>query len=142
MLIRIGYLLICILLSLNTLAQQKVLKGIIKDAHSDERIPFASIEFKHQKSGKLSDSAGSFRFVFNDWPTDTLVITYVGYQSFLLPIDSTLRQKAVNNVIDISILLERGKFEAVVVRKKIDRGLLMWKRIVKHKPKNDRARAK
>jgi hypothetical protein len=140
MLRRTGLLLICILLSLSTLAQQKVLKGIIKDAHSDERIPFASIEFKHQKSGKLSDSAGTFSFHFNEWPNDTIVITYVGYENFLLPIDSNLLQKAKNNVIDISILLERAKYEAVVVKKKIDRGLLMWKRIVKNKPKNDRYR--
>jgi hypothetical protein len=140
MLIRTGYLLICILLSLSTLAQTKVLKGIIKDAHSDERIPFASIEFKHQKSGKLSDSAGSFRFHFNEWPKDTLVISYVGYQPFQLAIDSLLIQRASNNVIDISILMERGKYEAVVVKRKIDRGLLMWKRIVRHKPKNDRYR--
>ena len=140
MLIRTGYLLICILLSLSTLAQTKVLKGFIKDAHSDERIPFASIEFKHQKSGKLSDSAGTFTFHFNEWPKDTLVISYVGYQPFLLAIDSLLVKRASNNVVDISILMERGKYEAVVVKRKIDRGLLMWKRIVRHKPQNDRYR--
>lgn len=140
MLIRTGTLLICILLNLSTLAQTKILKGIIKDAHSDERIPFASIQFKNQKNGKLSDSAGTFRFHFNEWPKDTLEISYVGYQPFLLPIDSLLLSKARNNTIDISILLERGKFEAVIVKRKIDRGLLMWKRIVKHKPQNDRYR--
>jgi hypothetical protein len=133
-------LLLFLLLTNGALAQTKILKGIIKDAHSDERIPFASLEFKSQKSGKLSDSAGRFIFHFNEWPHDTLMVTYVGYQTFLLPMDSFLLQKTKDNVLDISILMERGKYEAVVVKKKIDRGLLMWKRIVKHKPQNDRYR--
>ncbi len=64
-----------------------------------------------------------------------------GIPGFFLAIDSNLIKRVRNNVIDISILLERGKFTTeVVVRQKIDRGLLMWKRIVKHKPKNDRYR--
>jgi hypothetical protein len=36
--------------------------------------------------------------------------------------------------------MERAKYEAVVVSRKIDRGLLMWRRIVRHKPQNDRYR--
>jgi hypothetical protein len=133
-------LLLLILLTQNTIAQNRILKGIVKDAHSDERIPFASMQFKSLKTGKLSDSAGSFIFRFHEWPSDTLIISYVGYQDFKLPLDSFLLQKAKNNVLDISILMERGKFDAVVVKRKIDRGLLMWKRIVKHKAQNDRYR--
>lgn len=133
-------LVLCLLLAQTVQAQSKVLRGIIQDAHSGERIPFASMQFKAEGTGRLSDSAGGFVFRFNDWPKDTLVITYVGYQDFKLAFDSTLLQKAKNGVIDITILMERGKFDAVVVTRKIDRGLLMWKRIVRHKPKNDRYR--
>ena len=133
-------LLLCLLLFQTGLAQNKILRGVIQDAHSHERIPFASMEFVVNHSGGLSDSAGNFIFRFNDWPRDTLLITYVGYENFLLPIDSNLLKKAAGNIIDITILLERGKFEAVVVSRKIDRGLLMWKRIVRHKPQNDRYR--
>jgi hypothetical protein len=122
-------------------AQVKILRGVIRDIHSLEPVPFASIEFKKTSAGKLSDSAGAFEFRFNQWPTDTLLITYVGYQDFLLAIDSNLVRNAKNNVIDITIQLERGKYAAeVVVRKTIDRGYLMWKRIVKRKPFNDRYR--
>jgi hypothetical protein len=67
-------LLLLILLTQNTIAQNRILKGIVKDAHSDERIPFASMQFKSLKTGKLSDSAGSFIFRFNEWPSDTLII--------------------------------------------------------------------
>ncbi len=121
-------------------AQTKVIKGVIKDAHSDERIPFASISFKNKGSGKLSDSAGNFIFHLDSWPSDTIEVTYVGYKDFILPLDSVV-QRAQGDVLDISILLERGKYAAeVVVKRKIDRGLNMWRRIVRRKPFNDRYR--
>ena len=121
-------------------AQTKIIKGVIKDAHSDERIPFASISFKKGGSGRLSDSAGNFAFRFDNWPSDTIEVTYVGYKDFILPLDSVL-QRAQGDVLDLSILLERGKYAAeVVVKRKIDRGLLMWRRIVRRKPFNDRYR--
>ena len=59
-------LLLCLLLVQFSHAQTKVLRGIIKDAHSDERIPFASLQFKAEKNGKLSDSAGTFVFRFDE----------------------------------------------------------------------------
>jgi hypothetical protein len=73
-------LFICALLTLNVSGQKKFISGIVKDAHSDERIPFASIQFMHSTIGKLSDSAGTFYFYLDEWPSDTLVFTYVGYQ--------------------------------------------------------------
>mgnify|MGYP000485653416 CR=1 FL=1 len=133
-------LLLCLLLVQPALSQSILLKGVIKDAHSDERVPFASMEFQKDKSGKLSDSSGQFAFRFNSWPNDTLIVTYVGYQTFFLPIDSALLATAVDNVIDLTIMLERAKYEAVVVRRTIDRGLLMWRRIVRRKAMNDRYR--
>ncbi|MET0242163.1 MAG: DUF5686 family protein, partial [Flavitalea sp.] len=106
-----------------------------------EGVPFASIEFLKSKAGKLSDSIGAFEFRFNEWPTDSIMVTYVGYQDFFLAIDSNLTKNAKEGVLDITIQLERGKYAAAVtVRKKIDRGYLMWKRIVKRKPFNDRYR--
>jgi hypothetical protein len=119
-------------------SQTKVIKGIIKDIHSDERIPFASMRFIKANSGKLADSAGAFTFRFDKWPNDTLEVTYVGYQDFKFPIDPSLIK---GDTLNISVNMERGKYAAeVVVKRKIDRGLLMWKRIVRRKPMNDRYR--
>ncbi len=135
--------LFCFAISLGSSAQTKIIKGVIKDVHSDERIPFASIQFKKSGSGKLSDSSGNFLFNVNDWPSDTIEVTYVGYQDYILPIDSTLISRAKNNVLELNILLERGKYATeVVVRTKVDRGWLMWRRIVRRKPFNDRYRFK
>ncbi len=135
-----GLLSCLLLLTPSARAQVKVLRGVLRDAHSDERIPFASVELQQLKTGKLTDSAGNFSFTFNEWPQDSLVFSYVGYQTVAIAFDTALLNKARNNVINITVRLERGKYEAVVVSQKIDRGLLMWKRIVKHKPQNDRYR--
>src|SRR4029079_9332629 len=70
-----------------------------------------------------------------------LEVTYVGYQDNLFPIDSAALSRKENNVLDVTIFMERGKYATeVVVKRKIDRGWLMWRRIVRRKPFNDRYR--
>jgi hypothetical protein len=122
-------------------AQSRIISGYVKDALSNERIPFSSVNFINSGAGKLSDSAGNFSFRFDEWPADTLLVTYVGYKDYKLFIGPELLQRAVNNKLDIVIGMDRGKIVAeAIVKRKIDRGYLMWKRIVKHKPENDRYR--
>jgi hypothetical protein len=124
---------LCLRASVN--AQHVQLKGIIKDIHSDERIPFASVQFKKTQFAKLSDSAGNFTFNLAAWPTDTLVISYAGFEDKIIVLDTSLQS------ISLEISMERGKKTTeVVVKGKINRGLLIWKRIVKNKPRNDRTR--
>lgn len=115
--------------------QQKIVFGIVKDAHSDERIPFASIQFLNSPIGKLSDSAGAFSFNLSQWPSDTLMITCVGYQPFKLFIPGT------KDSLTIEIVMERGTFnESVKVKTKVNKGLFLWRKIVEHKSQNDKFR--
>ena len=117
------------------LAAQKTITGIVKDSHSEERIPFASVSFKRSTIGKLTDSAGTFTFHLNNWPSDTLEITCVGYQPFYFPINQA------KDTIITSVPMERGTFnEGVRVRVKVNKGLLVWRKIVRNKPDNDRYR--
>ncbi len=121
--------------SLPLLAQRKIISGVVKDAHSEESIPFASVNFKNTDVGKLSDSAGHFLFSLNKWPSDTLDITCVGYQPFRIVLTSNKDSLSVN------ILLERGTFiEGVQLKTKVNKGLWVWRKIVLHKPDNDRFR--
>jgi hypothetical protein len=125
------------LLFISSNAQTKVLKGIIKDQHSGEQVPFASVYFKKSGIGKLADSAGSFIFHFDKWPSDTLEVSFVGFRTFSYFINPSISSDTIN----LSINLEAGKYDVgVVVTGKVNRGLLMWKRIVKHKPEHDRYR--
>ncbi|HLF46890.1 MAG TPA: DUF5686 family protein [Chitinophagaceae bacterium] len=124
-----------ILLTTVVSGQKKIISGIIKDAHSDERIPFASVQFQNSTIGKLSDSAGSFFFYLNEWPSDTLLITYVGYQPYKLYIRPT------QDSLSIDIVMERGTYnEGAKVKVKINKGLFLWKKIVENKPRNDKFR--
>nr|WP_214460537.1 DUF5686 family protein [Flavihumibacter fluvii] len=137
-------LLLILLAPFFTAAQGKTIRGYVKDKLSDERIPFASLNFIQSHHGRLSDSAGGFTFHYDQWPNDTLEITYVGYRDVKIAINQELVtqfSKDGGQTIDLVISMERGKVTAeVIVKRKIDRGYLMWKRIVKHKPSNDRYR--
>lgn len=113
----------------------KQLFGKIKDSHSDESIPFASIQFQKSGIGKLSDSSGTFIFNLRSWPSDTLMISYAGYEDFILKIDTG------RNKIEVLIKLERKKINnEVVVKSKFSRGYLLWRKVVRNKEKNDRSR--
>jgi Family of unknown function (DUF5686)/CarboxypepD_reg-like domain len=117
------------------MAQRKALRGIIKDSHSDERIPFASILFKNSTVGGQSDSSGSFAYRLDEWPSDTLVVSCVGYKPYFFRINRK------SDTAEITILMERASFsEAVTVKAKVNKGLLVWRRIVKNKPLNNRSR--
>jgi len=116
-------------------AQRKIIAGIIKDEHSEEGVPFASVQFRNTTIGQFTDSSGNFSFQLDHWPSDTLTITCVGYQPLLFVIN-TARDSSF-----ITILLQRGTFnEGVMVRAKVNKGLLLWRKIVEHKTQNNRYR--
>ncbi len=117
------------------MAQRKIINGTIQDSHSEEMIPFASINFKNTSIGKLSDSAGNFSFTLSRWPSDTLEVTCVGYQPFQYIINKK------KDSIFVNINMERGTFnDSAQVKVRVNKGLLVWRKIVQHKPENDRYR--
>jgi hypothetical protein len=122
-------------------AQTKVLRGVILDIQSGERVPFASMKLDKSGYGKLSDSAGGFIFRFEKWPHDTLVISYVGFQNYSLPLNDSLFSRWGNDSVFLTVNLQRGKYNnEVTISRKVDFGLLLWRKIVKHKESNDRYR--
>ncbi|MBL0130374.1 MAG: carboxypeptidase-like regulatory domain-containing protein [Chitinophagaceae bacterium] len=121
--------------SLAATGQVKIIHGMARDSHSEEPIPFASVSFKHTTIGKLTDSSGSFSFNLNNWPSDTLEISCVGYQPFRYILDKK------KDSVSVIFNLERGTFnEGAQVKIKINKGLLVWRKIVQHKTENDRYR--
>ena len=127
--------------SFDAQAQKMVLGGVIQDLQSGERIPFASMRLDKSGIGRLSDSAGGFSFHFDQWPHDTLEISYVGFQTYYLPLNDSLLRRATDNHLFVVINLQRGHYiNEVVVSRKVDFGLLLWRKIVKHKEANDRYR--
>jgi hypothetical protein len=125
-----------LLLAMDTSVAQTVrLDGYVKDIHSDESVPFATVRFINTSYVKLCDSAGRFTFRLSRWPGDSILVTYAGFEETRLRIDTSQRE------LSITINMERGMAKAeVVVKGKINRGLLLWRRIVRNKPRNDRSR--
>lgn len=118
-------------------AQQVLIKGVIKDAHSDDAIAFASVQFVKTGRGKGADTAGAFLLYYNLTNGDTLRVTSVGYADKLIPLPT--KKIAATDTIALVILMDRAKAkEGIQVKSKITKGILMWRRIVKHKPQNDR----
>ena len=129
-------LLLCCILALNPcFAQTKHIVGIVKDAQSDEYIPFASVSFKSSTIGQLTDTAGKFSFRLSSWPSDSIIITCVGYQPFSFPVNKS------KDSISLVIRMDRGTFiEGVRISVRVNKGLLLWRKIVAHKAANDRYR--
>jgi Family of unknown function (DUF5686)/CarboxypepD_reg-like domain len=116
-------------------AQQKVMRGVAQDSHSEEKIPFASVRFKNTTVGKLTDSSGAFILHVTNWPSDTVEITCVGYRPFQYILDKS------KDSITVTISMERGTYnDGASVKVKVNKGLLVWKKIVLNKPRNDRYR--
>jgi len=122
-----------IFISTGTNAQNNSLTGTIIDAHTKEAIGYASVYFALSGIGQTSDSAGNFSFHFNKNMTDTLVVSYVGYEVFKLPVSRT----GDNN--SITIQMQRGKFtNEVVVKATFNKGLFLWKKIMSKKKQYNR----
>ena len=116
-------------------AQRKVISGTVIDAVSEEPIPFASVSFKNATIGQLTDTAGRFYFDLTKWPSDTLQITSVGFQPYYFKIDPK------KDTIRLTVGFVRGTYnETATVKIKVNKGLLVWRKIVQHKPQNDRYR--
>ncbi|TXH21950.1 MAG: carboxypeptidase-like regulatory domain-containing protein [Chitinophagaceae bacterium] len=118
--------------SINIIHAQITIKGVLKDQHSEEVIPFASIQFKNTEFGGISDSAGNFVISFSERPADTLVFSYAGFENYYLDISHFKKDTLID------IYLSRKNYDAVVVKTKINKGLFLWKKIVQHKPYNNR----
>jgi hypothetical protein len=120
------------------LGQGKVIVGFARDEHSSEPVPFASVRFRTAQSGTLADSSGRFVLFQPALKNDTLEITSVGYQDFILPVDFS---SVTGDTLRVNAYMIRGKFAATVTLKvKVNRAHILWKRIIAHKPVNDRYR--
>lgn len=124
-------------ISCSALSQTKIISGFIKDSHSEEPIPFASVQLKRSGIGKLSDSSGHFILrLTTEQLADSLTVSYVGYTYF-----SRALTVPAGDTLFLIINLERGSIQKeVVVKSKKTRGWYLWRKIVQKKPDNDRYR--
>lgn len=117
-------------------AQTKSIQGEILDKQSDEPIPFASVKFLLQGGGMLTDSIGRFNLTLNNISSgDTLVVTSVGYTPTKVPVID-LKDSSFVTVQLVLLPPQTG----VIVKTKYNRALWFWRRIIAHKPENDKSK--
>ena len=115
-------------------AQGVNISGIIEDAHTKEPVTFASVYFIKSGIGKTSDSAGVFSFYLNNLTTDTIAISYTGYQLYKVPVTAFTNNKP------LVIQLQRGgENNMVMVKSKFNKGLYLWKKIMSKKKQYNRS---
>jgi len=115
------------------IGQSITISGKIIDAHTKEPVSYASVYFARSGVGKTSDSSGNFYFYFNNFTSDTLTVSYIGYALFKIPVSAQVNEKPM------TIQLERGGPNTVVVVKtKFNKGLYLWKKIMSKKKQYNR----
>ncbi|MCU0334564.1 MAG: DUF5686 and carboxypeptidase regulatory-like domain-containing protein [Chitinophagaceae bacterium] len=133
-LVRSGVCIALLLLWQSIAASGQVLQGVVKDSHNEEPMPFVTVEVLPAKKGTITDSLGFFSLNLAGWKADSIVISYVGYASKVLYLQQLNLSKP------LQIQLERQTTGGVVVRTKANWGLILWRKIVRNKPRNDRSR--
>ena len=117
-------------------AQTINIHGKVIDKQSDEPVPFASVQFVLHGGGVLTDSSGIFTITpDNVFATDSLMITSVGYS----PAKIALADFKDSSFVNVQLVVAPSKKE-VVVKTKYNRALWFWKKVIAHKPQNDKAR--
>ena len=85
--------------------------GVVKDARTKQKLSFASIYVLGSSVGTVANADGAFSIKVNNiLEADTIVISYIGYTSYALPIGK-------NDLTGVDILLEKRSIlldEAIV----------------------------
>lgn len=130
--LKIG-LLILFLTPLTLLAQQTKVSGVVKDAVTEEPLPFVKVQFKDSKIGVLTDSVG-FYSIETYYATDSLRFTLTGYisQTFAVKRDK-------EHAIDVELAMTVSEIEELTVLPPDELpSVTLHKKIINNKPINDR----
>jgi hypothetical protein len=79
------HILLCFFLALlsGNLIAQRIIKGVVVDSESGVPLSKASVKFASNGTFSITDDAGNFQLQISDnTPSDTFVVTYVGYHRY------------------------------------------------------------
>ncbi|PSL49653.1 carboxypeptidase-like protein [Chitinophaga niastensis] len=115
------------------MAQQYKVSGVVRDAHSQEIIPFATLQFVRTQTGMVSNAEGKYSFELNVIPSDSLLVRVMGYYILKLPVNKTLKEQTINFEVtrsDVSL-------KTYEIKASVNWALILLKQIIKHKPENN-----
>lgn len=105
--------------------------GMVRDAQTGDTLPFVSIYFKNTQIGTTTSFDGKFA-VESRKATDTLVASFIGYNTAYIPIQLNRFQ-----TVDIQLVPEKYDLVGVVIHPRENPAEILLRKIIDHKPDND-----
>lgn len=123
-----------LILTCSQLLSQTIIEGKVTDAENGDPIPFASVFFKGTTIGIPTDFDGLYR-IEGDAPTDTLVVSYIGYET-----KYKLYTKGISQVIDFQMNPEATSLTDFVITagKQENPAFEVMRRVIDNKKINDK----
>ena len=123
------WLLIC----LQATAQQKILQGTVRDAQTQERLPFAAVQFTGTTTGTSTDANGDYHFTLPAFPSDSLLVRVIGYDISRAAVDP----KKDTQTLNFELTRREYSLNEFVIHAGVDPALILLKKIIRHKPYNN-----
>lgn len=114
-----------------TCQEATIVQGTITDNATGETIPYANISFKGSTIGAISDYKG-FYHITTYKATDTLVISYIGYDPTYIAI-----RKGTKQVVNASLLASTISLEEVIITPGENPAFYYLDQIYAHKKQNN-----
>ncbi|PIE84600.1 MAG: hypothetical protein CSA07_00630 [Bacteroidia bacterium] len=125
------FLFILLFTFLSASAQSTRVRGKIVDADTGEPLAFIGVTVKGKPIGTITDDQGIY-FLETRTSFDTLVFSYIGYQS-----QQRRVQPGKFQYVNISLKAENIQVEEVVVRRERSPALRVLDSVIAHKARND-----
>ncbi|CAL1521425.1 DUF5686 family protein [Chitinophaga sp. MM2321] len=115
------------------MAQQYKVSGVVRDAHSQEIIPFATLQFVGTQTGMVSNAEGKYLFELNVIPSDSILVRVMGYTILKMPVSREQKEQT----IDFEVTRSDVSLKTYEIKANVNFALILLKQIVKHKPENN-----
>lgn len=112
-----------------------VITGKVEDMNTSEGIPFASVFFPKSMIGTTADLEGAFSLTIDNIPEDSFKISAMGYKTLTKAFVKTGAHQ-YNFIVELERKNTMLK-EAVITASGEDPGVVLMRKIIKHKPEND-----
>jgi hypothetical protein len=112
---------------------QKVIRGMVKDENTDERIPFASVIFPGTTTGTTANDSGEYLFLLPYLPGDSVSASTLGYASESRAVNRSLDSQTLN----FSLSRTGYTLKAFTVNAGVNPALIILRKIIRNKPRNN-----
>ncbi|MFQ5447874.1 MAG: DUF5686 family protein [Saprospiraceae bacterium] len=112
-------------------------KGVVIDAETKEKLPLVNIAFVGTSIGTTTDFDGSY-VLESKWASDSIRISYVGYQTLTLPVQKGIRQHLNVALSPYSVIMKTVEVKARRgnYKRKGNPAVALMKKVIAHKGDN------